>query len=485
MQTLRKLSWIPRHEFAAKSKSKQAHFAFSGLLFNSRLLSQMTNAFGLPREKLQSTLLELCDVKPAASDSIFWHLHNKHVDDWSQLSVVGERKRQLLQSALDLSLPSVVEDHTGEDGTRKWLLKMSDGALVETVFIPELVDPSHSAPGSRKVDRGVLCVSSQVGCSLACSFCHTGTQALKRNLKAHEIVGQLHVARSALQMAPADAPQPHVSNVVFMGQGEPLYNWRAVSDAVRIMTDRRGGNIAHKRCTISTSGVAPHMAKVGGELGVNLALSLHATDDSTRSKIMNVNKSFPLPVVLHACREYRDAVYTSPEAVASRAARAQNEAKGVHGVGDVSAVGAARRQALRSSSAVSDHISHAAPSRRRMGRRILFEYTLLQGVNDSDEDAQRLVHLTSEFNCHVNIIPFNPWPGAPYECPPDDRVLAFGKVLLEQGVTASIRWPRGRDIMAACGQLHSAHQEQLAGSRDNTEEDVGHGAALQAGMGGL
>jgi len=440
---------------------------------STRCVSQLVNAFGLPREKLRETLASLADVKPAASDDIFWHLHNTALDSWNDISVVGLRKQQQLAEALELVLPSIVEDSTGEDGTRKWLLKLADGALVETVFIPELVDPDHAAPGSRKVDRGVLCVSSQVGCSLACSFCHTGTQALKRNLKTHEITGQLHVAKQALR-APtaAAAPAPQVTNVVFMGQGEPLYNWRAVSDAVRIMTDRRGGNIAHKRCTISTSGVAPHMAKVGSELGVNLALSLHATEDATRSGIMNVNRSFPLPVVLHACREYRDAVYTCPEAVASRSAREANEA----------ARGAARRHALHSSTTAGGSLAEAAaetpPSQRRTGRRILFEYTLLEGVNDSLEDARRLVQLTAEFNCHVNIIPFNPWPGAPYKCPPDEQVMQFGKVLLQRGVTASIRWPRGRDIMAACGQLHSAHTQQQA------EEDEGHATALQAGVGG-
>ena len=461
-------SHLSRVQHACKPINAQAvNGNLPALVFPARWMSQIVNALGLPRETLRAKLHELADIKPAASDEIFWHLHNHSIHTWDDVPVVGARKREQLATALDLSLPRIVEGHTGEDGTRKWLLSLEGGALVETVFIPELVDPLHSAPGARKVDRGVLCVSSQVGCSLACSFCHTGTQALKRNLKPHEIVGQLHAAKNALAEKADGAAAPNITNVVFMGQGEPLYNWRAVSSAVRIMTDRRGGNIAHKRCTISTSGVAPHMAKVGSELGVNLALSLHATDDATRSRIMNVNRSFPLPVVLHACREYRDAVYTSPEAEASRSARKANEAS----------QGAVRRSALRGDAAPSNGAGQEVHSTtRRSGRRILFEYTLLDGINDSLDDAQRLVHLTSEFNCHVNIIPFNPWPGAPYSCPSDEQVMQFGKLLLEQGVTASIRWPRGRDIMAACGQLHSHHRSESQAS------DAGHSLALQAGL---
>ena len=402
---------------------------------------------GIPREALRAELATHFDIKPAASDAIFSAVHREGLQSWDACSAVGSTKAAALHQRYTLATPRVLEHQVSGDGTQKWLLQLADGASVETVFIPETAAPKPGGTGGRKVDRGVLCVSSQVGCSLSCSFCHTGTQPLRRNLAAADIVGQLRAARLSLGDYPLPHGQATVSNIVFMGQGEPLYNWRNVSAATRVFTDRRGGAIPHKRCTISTSGVAPRMAAVGRDLGINLALSLHATTDDVRSRIMGINRSYPLATVLQACREFRDS-------------------KG--GEGDATPASlAARRAALRGE-------APPAPTGPRRGRRILFEYILLEGVNDSEQDARRLVDMVGEFNCHVNVSPFNPWPGAPYACPADEAVLAFGKVLLEAGVTTSIRWPRGRDIMAACGQLHSAHEGGDAAA-------AGLGAALEGG----
>ena len=374
---------------------------------------------------------QVADIIPSSTtSSALWSAaHAGRIDCISQWDGVGAVRLRSIQDRCEIGLPEVQEQQVSADGTVKWLMRFPTLAgAVECVYIPE-----RSAAGAA---RGVLCVSSQVGCSLACTFCRTGTQALQRNLTAAEIVGQVLAAQRAVAALGAHSGAadwqgeqlPPISNVVFMGQGEPLYAGRSVFGATTIMTHPRGVGLARKHVTISTSGVAPLIPRIGSELGVNLALSLHAPDDETRSRIMSINKSYPLDHVLHACRQYAVSAYDSPASAASRSAR-QHTPKPAGDPSD--------------------------PERVKQGRRIMFEYVLLAGVNDSAQHAEQLVGIAAQFNSHVNIIPFNAWQGAPYTCPSDESILAFGKQLLDAKLNVTIRWPRGRDISAACGQLAS------------------------------
>jgi 23S rRNA (adenine2503-C2)-methyltransferase len=272
------------------------------------------------------------------------------------------------------------------DGTRKWLLRFPDGQEVETVHIPE-------------EDRGTLCVSSQVGCTLTCSFCHTGTQRLVRNLGAAEIVTQLMVARDALGEWPSPQADRQVTNVVLMGMGEPLFNYDNVAEALKIVMDPEGLSISRRKITLSTAGVVPMIRRCGAELGVNLAVSLHAVRDDIRDRLVPLNRKYPIAELLDACRAYPGA-------------------------------------------------SNA--------RRITFEYVMLKGVNDSPADARQLVRLLAGIPAKVNLIPFNPWPGAPFESSPEAAIAAFSDIVFAAGYSAPVRTPRGRDILAACGQLKSA-----------------------------
>ncbi|MEL6980583.1 MAG: 23S rRNA (adenine(2503)-C(2))-methyltransferase RlmN, partial [Pseudomonadota bacterium] len=281
------------------------------------------------------------------------------------------------------------------DGTRKYLLRLEGGHEVEAVYIPE-------------EDRGTLCVSSQVGCTLSCTFCHTGTQKLVRNLTAGEIVGQILVARDDLGEWPKPGERPQdiheggrrlLSNVVLMGMGEPLYNFDAVRDAMRIVMDGEGVSLSRRRVTLSTSGVAPAMARAGEEIGCLLAISLHATTDALRDVLVPINKKWNIETLIKACRAY-------------------------------------------------PRLSNA--------ERITFEYVMLKDVNDADEDARRLVRLIAGIPAKINLIPFNPWPGAPYECSDWERIEAFAEIVNRAGYASPVRTPRGRDILAACGQLKSA-----------------------------
>ncbi|NDG04502.1 MAG: 23S rRNA (adenine(2503)-C(2))-methyltransferase RlmN, partial [Alphaproteobacteria bacterium] len=298
-----------------------------------------------------------------------------------------------------LARPDIAQHQQSVDGTQKWLLKLADGNLIEMVHIPE-------------EDRGTLCISSQVGCTLTCRFCHTGTQKLVRNLTAAEIVGQVMLARDALGEWPSTKDERMLSNIVLMGMGEPLYNYENVAEALRLIMDGHGIAISKRKITLSTSGVVPMIARCGAELGVNLAISLHATNNELRSAIIPLNKKYPLEELLQACRTYPG-------------------------------------------------LSNA--------RRITFEYVMLKGVNDSDADARALVKLLSGIHAKVNLIPFNAWPGAPFECSTDERIETFSDIVNRAGYASPVRTPRGRDILAACGQLKSASLRPTAAQRAEIE----------------
>lgn len=322
-------------------------------------------------------------------------MYKRGLRDFAGMNNLPKDLRETLAAQFAIDRPAVAQEQKSTDGTVKWLLTMSDGQQVETVFIPE-------------DERGTLCVSSQVGCTLTCRFCHTGTQRLVRNLGAHEIVQQVMHARDALNEWPReneksdqarDRDGDRLTNIVFMGMGEPLYNYENVSAAIRILLDENGLNLSKRRVTLSTSGVVPQIRQCGDELGVNLAISLHATTDTQRSEIMPINNKYPLAELLDACRSYP-------------------------GVG---------------------------PSRK-----ITFEYVMLDGVNDSDDDARRLVQLLRDIPAKVNLIPFNIWPGAAYAPSTPARVRSFAAILGKAGLESPIRRPRGEDILAACGQLKSA-----------------------------
>ena len=331
-----------------------------------------------------------------------WHwIYHRGATDFAAMTTLAKGFRARLAACYELRRPAVARAQESVDGTRKWLLRFPDGQEVETVHIPES-------------DRGTLCVSSQVGCTLNCSFCHTGTQRLVRNLGAAEIVGQIMVARDALGEWPSpptgvgeDRPpgtpapaggSPGVTNIVLMGMGEPLYNFDNVAAALKIVMDPEGLAISRRKITLSTAGVVPLIQRCGAEIGVNLAVSLHAVTDELRDRLVPLNKKYPIRELLDACRVYPGS-------------------------------------------------SNA--------RRITFEYVMLKGVNDSPAEARELVRLLKGIPAKVNLIPFNPWPGAPYECATAPAIAAFSDIVFAAGYSAPVRTPRGRDIAAACGQLKS------------------------------
>jgi 23S rRNA (adenine2503-C2)-methyltransferase len=281
----------------------------------------------------------------------------------------------------------LVATQASVDGTRKWLLRFADGQEVETVFIPE-------------EDRGALCVSTQVGCTLTCRFCHTGTMPLVRNLGPAEIMAQVLVARDALGEWSAVSERRLLTNIVVMGMGEPLFNYNSTAAALRLAMDETGLAMSRRRITLSTSGVVPRIEQCGRELGVGLAISLHAVTDELRDVLVPINRKWPIETLLDACRRY--------------------------------------------------------PTRRP----ITFEYVMLRGVNDSDAEARQLVRLLDGLDAKVNLIPFNPWPGAPYECSSNNRIRAFAAIVEAAGYASPVRTPRGRDILAACGQLKTASERQ-------------------------
>jgi 23S rRNA (adenine2503-C2)-methyltransferase len=348
-----------------------------------------TSLIGLERAEIAAELAAL--GLPAFRANQVWHwLYHRGVTDFDAMTTLAKPVRELLADKFSIARPAITRDQASTDGTRKWLIRMNDGQEVEAVHIPEM-------------DRGALCVSSQVGCTLTCRFCHTGTQPLVRNLGAAEILSQILTARDALNEWPAPGTNPNdetkmLTNIVMMGMGEPLYNYDNVAKALRIVMDGEGIAISKRRITLSTSGVVPMMQRCGAELGVNLAVSLHAVNDELRDEIMPINRKYPIAELMAACRDYPG-------------------------------------------------LSNA--------RRITFEYVMLQGLNDSTADAHELVRLLRGVPAKVNLIPFNPWPGSDFTCSPRAQINRFADILMDAGYASPIREPRGRDILAACGQLRS------------------------------
>ena len=339
---------------------------------------------GLDRAELTALMQEIGE--PAFRAKQLWHwIYHRGETDFEKMTSLAKPFRAALAERFEVGRPGVSVDRQSIDGTRKWLLKFGDGQEAESVHIPE-------------EDRGTLCVSSQVGCTLTCKFCHTGTQRLVRNLSAGEIVGQVMNARDKIGEWPSPPDGRLLSNIVMMGMGEPLYNYDNVAKALKIVMDHEGISISKRKITLSTAGVVPMIPKAGAELGVNLAISLHAVTDELRDKIVPINKKYPIAELMQACRDYPT-------------------------------------------------LNNA--------RRITFEYVMLKGVNDSPADARALVKLIKGIPAKVNLIPFNAWPGAPYECATPEAIGRFAAIVNDAGYSAPVRTPRGQDIMAACGQLKS------------------------------
>jgi len=352
------------------------------------------NLVGLTREALKEALITAGtperQVKMRLGQLWQW-IYEKGARDFEQMTNLSKDYRAFLADHFVIAIPEVVSKQVSTDGTRKYLVRIAGGHEVETVYIPES-------------DRGTLCISSQVGCTLTCSFCHTGTQKLVRNLTAGEIIGQVLLARDDLGEWPAPGRNPAtsarlLSNIVLMGMGEPLYNFENVRDAMKIAMDPEGIQLSRRRITLSTSGVVPEIARTATEIGCLLAVSFHATTDEIRDKLVPINKRWNIETLLEALRDY-------PKASNSE--------------------------------------------------RITFEYVMLKGINDSDADAHRLVELIKGIPAKVNLIPFNPWPGAPYERSSNNRINAFSEIVYQAGYASPVRKPRGEDIFAACGQLKSA-----------------------------
>ncbi|MDC1059008.1 23S rRNA (adenine(2503)-C(2))-methyltransferase RlmN [Planktomarina temperata] len=366
------------------------------------------NLVGLTRDALQEALITAGtpakQVKMRLGQLWQW-IYEKGVRDFEQMTNLSKDYRALLADHFVIAIPEVVSKQVSTDGTRKYLVRIAGGHEVETVYIPES-------------DRGTLCISSQVGCTLTCSFCHTGTQKLVRNLTAGEIIGQVMLARNDLGEWPAPGRNPAtsarlLSNIVLMGMGEPLYNFENVRDAMKIAMDPEGIQLSRRRITLSTSGVVPEIARTATEIGCLLAVSFHATTDEVRDKLVPINKRWNIEALLEALRDY-------PKASNSE--------------------------------------------------RITFEYVMLKGINDSDADAHRLVDLIKGIPAKVNLIPFNPWPGAPYERSSNNRINAFSEIVYQAGYASPVRKPRGEDIFAACGQLKSATERARKSRKDIAAE---------------
>ncbi|MDO9381608.1 MAG: 23S rRNA (adenine(2503)-C(2))-methyltransferase RlmN [Hyphomicrobiaceae bacterium] len=369
---------------------------------------------GLSRERLRAAMLQagVPDKQARMRVSQLWRwLYVSGVTSFDDMTDVSKDMRTQLSAQFTLDRPEIVSEQVSVDGTRKWLLRLPKrghemrAPEVETVYIPES-------------DRGTLCISSQVGCTLNCSFCHTGTQRLVRNLEAAEIVGQILLARDRIGDWPG-APLPEnahllpntdrkITNIVLMGMGEPLYNFDNVKEAMAIASDGEGLSVSKRRITLSTSGVVPEIARWGGDTGTMLAISLHATRDALRDELVPINKQYPISELLAACRTYPG-------------------------------------------------LSNA--------KRITFEYVMLKGVNDSPADAKALVRLLAGIPSKINLIPFNPWPGSQYECSDWETIERFAEIVNKAGYASPVRTPRGRDILAACGQLKSASEKVRASQR--------------------
>ncbi len=357
------------------------------------------NLTGLTRGQLAKTLVESGVVDPAKAkmraNQMWRWMHNFGVTDFERMTDIAKDQRIALADRFVLTRPEVVERQVSKDGTRKWLIRFAPGIEAESVFIPD-------------VGRaGALCVSSQVGCTLNCTFCHTGTQPLVRNLTGAEIVAQAQVCKDDLDewLTPVDRA---LSNIVFMGMGEPLYNLDGVADAMEVVSDNEGIGLSRRRITVSTSGVVPKLKELGERTQAMLAVSLHATNNDLRDELVPINKAYPLEALMDAIRDYPG-------------------------------------------------LSNA--------RRVTFEYVMLKGVNDSPAEARALVKLIRNIPAKINLIPFNPWPGSPYVCSSWETIETFGDILNRAGYASPIRRPRGRDILAACGQLKSESEKVRASVR--------------------
>jgi 23S rRNA (adenine2503-C2)-methyltransferase len=370
------------------------------LSFPARSAAALSDLTGLDRQELAAALVEsgLVDAKKAKmrAEQIWRWMYHYGVTDFAAMSTMAKELRAALREKFQIKRPEIVERQVSVDGTRKYLLRSAPGIEFECVFIP---DVGRS---------GALCVSSQVGCTLTCTFCHTGTQKLVRNLTAAEIVGQILVVRDDLEEWPSSNENRALTNIVFMGMGEPLLNLDNVAKAIDIISDGDGVSIGRRRMTVSTAGVAPMIAELGARTNTMLAISLHATNDTLRNELVPINKKYPLKDLFAAIRAY-------PE------------------------------------------LSNA--------KRVTFEYVMLKGVNDSLAEAKALVQLIKGIPAKINLIPFNPWPGSPYECSDWATIEAFAAVLNRAGYSSPIRTPRGRDILAACGQLKSESVKVRASER--------------------
>ena len=366
------------------------------------------NLSGLTREGLARALVSAgavpADKAKMRATQVFRWIHHRGATDFAQMTDVAKDTRAALAEHFTLARPEIVERQVSKDGTRKWLIRTAPGIEVEAVYIP---DVGRS---------GALCVSSQVGCTLNCTFCHTGTQALVRNLTAAEIVAQVQVCKDDLEEWPSDREDRRLSNIVFMGMGEPLYNLDNVADAIDIISDNEGIAISRRRITVSTSGVVPELKALGERTQAMLAISLHATNDELRDVLVPINRKYDIAALMEGIRAYPG-------------------------------------------------ISNA--------RRVTFEYVMLKGVNDSPAEALALVKLLKGIPAKINLIPFNPWPGSPYECSDWGTIESFAAILNRAGYSSPIRTPRGRDILAACGQLKSDSEKVRASVRRKA------GAAVQ------
>ena len=367
------------------------------------------NLIGLSRDQMRDALIAAGTAEKQAKmrvGQIWQWIYHWGARDFAQMTNLAKDYRAMLAETFVIELPEVVTRQVSDDGTRKYLVRIAGGHEVEVVYIPE-------------TDRGTLCISSQVGCTLTCSFCHTGTQKLVRNLTAAEIVGQVMVARDDLDEWPVPgAPKDEtrlLSNIVLMGMGEPLYNFENVRDAMKIAMDPEGISLSRRRITLSTSGVVPEIARTASEIGCQLAVSFHATTDEVRNRLVPINKRWPIADLLDALREY-------------------------------------------------PKVSNS--------ERITFEYVMLDGVNDSDDDARRLIKLIDGIPAKINLIPFNEWPGAPYKRSSNNRIRKFADIIYKAGYASPIRTPRGEDIMAACGQLKSA-TERARKSKAQIAQEAG------------
>ena len=348
-----------------------------------------TNLLGLTKAEIK-LLLNKINLPNFRASQIWNWIYRSGTIDFNEMTNISKELRSLLSKNFNIWRPKISSTHQSQDGTIKWLLKLDDGNEVETVWIPD-------------EERGTLCISSQVGCTLTCKFCHTGTQRLVRNLSSSEIVGQVMLAMDQLKDWPSASENRLLTSIVLMGMGEPLFNYDNVKKAIEIIMDHSGISLSRRRITLSTSGIVPEIKKCGDDLGVNLAISLHATDDNLRNELVPINKKYDIKQLLDAVRSY---------------ARISNS------------------------------------------RRVTWEYVMLKGVNDTAQDAKNLVKLIKGIPSKINLIPFNEWPCSPYECSEEDSINNFAKIIMKAGYASPIRTPRGRDVMAACGQLKSLSIKQ-------------------------